>query len=915
MPVTVPNDAKVHTTVYDNFKGVDMTNDISNVWRRRSPDGKNMLPDISGRPYKRKGWKIEVPAEEFISVAGIAGAEFLPKRIHHFSLGGQDYMVFFTSIGLFYMSELSNGIHACELAHYNASGQIVTEQFPPETAGTAIDADPGRSFFFEGKGSAAFYVFVGTDVFRFDGEYFWEVEPYVPTILIACDKYGAGTTYEPINLMTRDRTVQYLCDGETTVFILPNGVKNNTAKVELMSLAGEWEEIQSSDATYGWSISQGAITFNTAPPVRVDGEDNMRITYTPDGGYVIRTVDEQTHEETVSIEQTATKDATVDGVAVLTLTQKRKRTVTYTLKIKNKKVKYSTSNGSWGSFSEGTKEKTPATLGLTSPTSIAEAYVLPVGGTLTSGSYSDELVYTPSDGSFDAGTSSVKTTNTLADTNKGGTIADVVKKAQKYYNKHKKLPYEKVTAKETQTRVTTKELVCTAYYTQYYTYSASSIVKNTITTENLEYVAGSGEYITHDASAFTACQRAFVYGSGRYNQVFFSSSPFAGYNSRVWYSMADDPTYVPDTNYIEAGGDDTHITGMMKVSGYVGIIKQGSATDASVYLAYPTSFDEDSTFAVTQSINGIGAVSEGAFNLLNAEPLFLSNEGIMGIEVSSEEVDRKVRNRSYYIDKKLRSEGNLASAISYVHNGMYYLAVNGHVYVLDGSQKNSWANEQTNFQYECYYLENVPVQCFASMGEHLYFMDFNGNLCRFKTDKDDEAYKDEYSVGDPTFIMSTAPTSSEDGLVYDISDFATEPELGDTILYGSSWYTVSEINEDDIIVTAGVGIDAVWSTISDDDGAVHFFKNLQKKGCVVSLLPEGNTGVKVFLKADENDPAYIGMAATEGGSLPYDYFIKKKVKKYKRLQIICENNYINEGFGIDQIIKSYTIGNYSKNRG
>ena len=73
--------------------------------------------------------------------------------------------------------------------------------------------------------------------------------------------------------------------------------------------------------------------------------------------------------------------------------------------------------------------------------------------------------------------------------------------------------------------------------------------------------------------AFSQCGRALVFGSGIVNQVFMSASPSKDYTSRVWYSAATDPTYFPDTNYIEAGASDTPIMGMMKVGQYLGIIK------------------------------------------------------------------------------------------------------------------------------------------------------------------------------------------------------------------------------------------------------------------------------------------------------------------------------------------------------
>ena len=68
MAIKLPAAQKVYTTKYDNFRGVDFTNDPSNVWYRRTPDGVNMLPDESGRPFKRTGWKKVVTADDFANL-------------------------------------------------------------------------------------------------------------------------------------------------------------------------------------------------------------------------------------------------------------------------------------------------------------------------------------------------------------------------------------------------------------------------------------------------------------------------------------------------------------------------------------------------------------------------------------------------------------------------------------------------------------------------------------------------------------------------------------------------------------------------------------------------------------------------------------------------------------------------------
>ena len=45
---------------------------------------------------------------------------------------------------------------------------------------------------------------------------------------------------------------------------------------------------------------------------------------------------------------------------------------------------------------------------------------------------------------------------------------------------------------------------------------------------------------------------------------------------------------------------------------------------------------------------------------------------------------------------------------------------------------------------------------------------------------------------------------------------------------------------------------------------------------------------------------------------PQEIFLNRKVKNYKRLQIIVRNQEPNEGFGIFQITKHYVTGNYAK---
>ena len=139
-------------------------------------------------------------------------------------------------------------------------------------------------------------------------------------------------------------------------------------------------------------------------------------------------------------------------------------------------------------------------------------------------------------------------------------------------------------------------------------------------------------------------------------------------------------------------------------------------------------------------------------------------------------------------------------------------------------------------------------------------------------------------------------------------------------------------------VTGGDPIHARWSTKNDDDNAPQMFKTMMKKGSMCTLAQYERSSVDVWARVDgkiyvddngnEIQGDYIGKfyADTWTGfdnidfdrftfdthDGPRDYFFRKKKKKYIRLQLIFENNELNEGFGIHQVVKSYTATRYAK---
>ena len=99
-----------------------------------------------------------------------------------------------------------------------------------------------------------------------------------------------------------------------------------------------------------------------------------------------------------------------------------------------------------------------------------------------------------------------------------------------------------------------------------------------------------------------------------------------------------------------------------------------------------------------------------------------------------------------------------------------------------------------------------------------------------------------------------------------------------------------------------------------------------KKGSMVTIVPHYRSGCEITLVKDGDVFEYLGSFDSDlqtfeyidfsrfsfnANAVAFDEFTKKKIKKYKRLQIQIENNKA-EPFGLTQITKTYIMGNYAK---
>lgn len=386
-----------------------------------------------------------------------------------------------------------------------------------------------------------------------------------------------------------------------------------------------------------------------------------------------------------------------------------------------------------------------------------------------------------------------------------------------------------------------------------------------------------------DRKGITNPYDVVTYGYSKEDRVFIVSS---SERNKIFYSEVESVAYFPDLNYLTVGNVTADIVGFARMSSYLAVIKEEVSTDSTVFLISGTTVENLTAFQCTPAKAGVGGIAQKSIAMLGDEPLFLSQTGVYGISnyyVSSEYI---VRNRSYLLDKKLLKEPNLNKAVAVQWNRYYILCVNSHCYVLDGRNKANDKNNNTDFLYEGYYWEDVPAVCFANIGNELFFGTSDGRICKFNSDVPNiTAYCDNGTA-----------------------------TIGDT---------------GEILLTDGKAIKCVWSTPLDDDNYPQYFKTLNKKGTLLTLMPYDRTSVKVRIIKDGIEAAALETETFDifnwtlidfsrftfnGNTTAQNDYFNKKIKKYVRLQIILENEGIYEPFGILGITKTYSVGNFSKNR-
>lgn len=244
---SIPSSPSRSVLTISTFLGADFTNSPAAVSENQSPNCKNMIRDVPGKVRKCMGYKKIAEYDDQING-------------YHY-IRGEQY-------GL---------VHAGTKMYYNG----VVKYSDANNARS-------RSWQFDNK----LYIVDGKKLLVWDGA---EVKPAseyakIPTVTIAKEPNGGGTSYEDLNLIQPGFTELFAgTEGDTAYHMTFGGLDDTTVKAYILDSSGSWaEKTENTDFTV--DRENGIINFTAAPGKSpVTGEDNVKITaYRTVSGYADR---------------------------------------------------------------------------------------------------------------------------------------------------------------------------------------------------------------------------------------------------------------------------------------------------------------------------------------------------------------------------------------------------------------------------------------------------------------------------------------------------------------------------------------------------------------------------------------------------------------------------------------------------
>ena len=268
----------------------------------------------------------------------------------------------------------------------------------------------------------------------------------------------------------------------------------------------------------------------------------------------------------------------------------------------------------------------------------------------------------------------------------------------------------------------------------------------------------------------------FASGNVDYPNVVFHTNNTAKKDFKTLEENIIDFTYWSDLDYNILGTKNSAITSMeITGDGILCCLKNEAINEPNAYFIKAeyinaTTYDGLSagegllevSFTATTGVFGESPfLNDKTFRNLNGDSIFISKNGLFGVSISSNlnSTQRFSYSRSRVVNNRLTKE-NLENSFAIVYDNKYWLGLKdtGTVYVFDGRFKFQLEDDlSSDFNYECFVLDNIYARGFAIIGNKLYYYTEKGGIFEYLDNSNTyyDTHIDQIDIGESTFDVTT----------------------------------------------------------------------------------------------------------------------------------------------------------------
>lgn len=251
-------DNTVYTTAYTEFLGCSFVPDEIKCGDAYSPDCLNMIPDITGFPEKRPGWRTMYNFDAYIF------------GIHVYQVGEKKFFLIHAGTKL-YVYDLGGTPRLL----FSGMEEAKSVSVPYNNCLYLLDG--GNYLCFDGK---KVYRVGDADDGSLDG-----CTAFIPTTSVLCRPEGGGTTYQKYNMLTRWRKNTFVTDGSTLNYTVDTGRIDAGSEIHCIDLeTGDSLDVH----VHHIDCATGTLHFDTPPAApTIEGTQRLEVTFacTPETDY------------------------------------------------------------------------------------------------------------------------------------------------------------------------------------------------------------------------------------------------------------------------------------------------------------------------------------------------------------------------------------------------------------------------------------------------------------------------------------------------------------------------------------------------------------------------------------------------------------------------------------------------------